>query len=52
MNNKIQQRNGEINNIGGISLIGDLFNSLKILKNVDLMFSVEDYVQLYRTLFI
>jgi len=34
---KIQQGREEINSIGGISLIGGLFNSLKNLKNVDCM---------------
>ncbi len=34
---KVQQGREEINSIGGISLIGGLFNSLKILKKVDLM---------------
>jgi len=37
MKTKIQQSNEEINSIGGISLIGGLFNSLKNLKKVDLM---------------
>ena len=34
---KIQQSDEEINSIGGISLIGGLFSSLKNLKKVDLM---------------
>jgi len=34
---KVQQSREEINSIGGISLIGGLFNSLKNLKKVDLM---------------
>jgi len=34
---KIQQCNEEINSIGGISLIGGLFNSLKNLKKIDLL---------------
>ena len=34
---KIQQSSEEINSIGGISLIGGLFNSLKNLKIIDLM---------------
>lgn len=34
---KVQQGREEINSIGGISLIGGLFNSLKSLKKVDLM---------------
>lgn len=37
MKTKVQQSNEEINSIGGISLIGGLFNSLKNLKKVDLM---------------
>ncbi len=34
---KVQQGKEEINSIGGISLIGGLFNSLKNLKKVDFM---------------
>lgn len=34
---KIQQSSEEINSIGGISLIGGIFNSLKNLKKVDFM---------------
>ena len=34
---KVQQGREEINSIGGISLIGGLFNSLKSLKKVDSM---------------
>ena len=34
---KLQQSSEEINSIGGISLIGGLFNSLENLKKVDLM---------------
>lgn len=34
---KIQQRNEEINSIGGISLIGGLYNSLKSVKKADSM---------------
>jgi len=34
---KVQQGGEEINSIGGISLIGGLFNSLKNLKTVDFM---------------
>jgi len=34
---KVQQGREEINSIGGISLIGGLLNSLKILKKVDAM---------------
>ena len=37
MNTKLQQCSEEINSIGGISLISGLFNSLKNLRNVDLM---------------
>jgi len=37
MKTKLQQCSEEINSIGGISLIGGLFNSLKNLKEVDLM---------------
>jgi len=34
---KVQQSNEEINSIGGISLIGGLYNSLKSLKKADSM---------------
>jgi len=37
MKTKIQQGNEEINSIGGISLIGGLFNSLRSLRKIDLM---------------
>lgn len=37
MKTKIQQSNEEINSIGGISLIGGLFNNLKNMKKVDSM---------------
>ncbi len=37
MKAKIQQSNEEINSIGGISLIGGLFNSLESLKKADSM---------------
>ena len=35
MKYKIEQGNEEINSIGGLSLVGGLFNSLKNFKNVD-----------------
>ena len=38
---KIQQGTEEINSIGGISLIGGLFDSLKNLKRIDLMTKVK-----------